>query len=63
MDANAGVFEAVLTDQDVIIADRLVHASLVDGIRLCKALQESYKHNDMKHSSASSKSSRTSACG
>ena len=41
MDANAGVFEAVLNDQDVIIADRLVHASLVDGIRLCKALQES----------------------
>jgi len=49
MDANAGLFEAILTDQDVILADRLVHASLVDGIRLCKALQESYKHNDMKH--------------
>ncbi len=49
MDANAGVFEAILNDQDVIIADRLVHASLVDGIRLCKALQESFKHNDMKH--------------
>jgi glycine C-acetyltransferase len=49
MDANGGVFEAILTDQDVIIADRLVHASLVDGIRLCKALQESFKHNDMKH--------------
>ena len=49
MDANAGVFEAILSDQDVIIADRIVHASLVDGIRLCKALQESFKHNDMKH--------------
>ena len=49
MDANAGVFEALLTDQDVIIADRLVHASLVDGIRLSKAVQESYKHADMKH--------------
>jgi glycine C-acetyltransferase len=49
MDANAGVFEAILNDQDVIIADRLVHASLVDGIRLSKALQESYKHGDMKH--------------
>jgi glycine C-acetyltransferase len=49
MDANAGVFEAILNDQDVIIADRLVHASLVDGIRLSKALQESFKHNDMKH--------------
>jgi glycine C-acetyltransferase len=49
MDANAGVFEAILSDKDVILADRLVHASLVDGIRLSKALQESYKHNDMKH--------------
>jgi glycine C-acetyltransferase len=49
MDANAGVFEAVLGDQDVMIADRLVHASIVDGIRLCKARQESYKHSDMQH--------------
>jgi glycine C-acetyltransferase len=37
MDANAGVFEAVLGQEDVIIADRLIHASLVDGIRLCSA--------------------------
>jgi glycine C-acetyltransferase len=49
MDANAGVFEAVLTDQDVMIADRLVHASIVDGMRLCKAQQDTYKHSDMKH--------------
>jgi glycine C-acetyltransferase len=49
MDANAGVFEAVLGDQDVMIADRLVHASIVDGIRLCKARQESFKHSDMEH--------------
>jgi glycine C-acetyltransferase len=49
MDANAGVFEAVLTDQDVMIADRLVHASIVDGMRLCKAMQDTYKHADMKH--------------
>jgi glycine C-acetyltransferase len=49
MDANAGVFEAVLGEQDVMIADRLVHASIVDGIRLCKARQESYKHSDMQH--------------
>jgi glycine C-acetyltransferase len=49
MDANAGVFEAVLNDQDVIIADRLVHASIIDGIRLCSAQQDSYKHSDMKH--------------
>ena len=49
MDANAGVFEAVLGEQDVTIADRLIHASLVDGIRLCKATQDSYKHSDMGH--------------
>jgi glycine C-acetyltransferase len=49
MDANAGVFEAVLTDQDVMIADRLVHASIVDGMRLCKAQTDTYKHSDMGH--------------
>jgi glycine C-acetyltransferase len=49
MDANAGVFEAVLGEEDVIIADRLVHASIIDGIRLSRAHQDSYKHADMKH--------------
>jgi glycine C-acetyltransferase len=49
MDANAGVFEAVLNEQDVMIADRLVHASIVDGMRLCKAHQDTYKHSDMNH--------------
>jgi glycine C-acetyltransferase len=49
MDANAGVFEAILGEQDVIMADRLVHASIVDGIRLCKATQDSFKHSDMGH--------------
>ena len=49
MDANGGVFEAVLTDQDVMIADRLVHASIVDGMRLCKAQQDTFKHSDMAH--------------
>ena len=49
MDANAGVFEAVLGEQDVMIADRLVHASIVDGMRLCKAMTDTYKHADMKH--------------
>jgi glycine C-acetyltransferase len=49
MDANAGVFEAILTDQDIMIADRLVHASIVDGMRLCKAMQDTYKHSDMQH--------------
>jgi len=49
MDANAGFFEATLTDQDVMIADRLVHASIVDGMRLCKAMQDTFKHSDMGH--------------
>lgn len=49
MDANAGVFEAVLSEQDIMIADRLVHASIVDGMRLCKAMQDTYKHSDMEH--------------
>ncbi|MBN1426481.1 glycine C-acetyltransferase, partial [Candidatus Fermentibacteria bacterium] len=49
MDANAGVFEAVLSPEDVMIADRLVHASIVDGMRLCKAMQDTYKHSDMGH--------------
>ncbi len=49
MDANAGVFEAVLNEQDVMIADRLVHASIVDGMRLCKAQQDTFKHSDMEH--------------
>ena len=49
MDANAGVFEAVLNEQDVMIADRLVHASIVDGMRLCKAMQDTFKHSDMAH--------------
>ncbi|MGA2587768.1 MAG: glycine C-acetyltransferase [Candidatus Aminicenantales bacterium] len=49
MDANAGVFEAVLTKDDVMISDRLVHASLIDGIRLCSAVTDSIKHSDMAH--------------
>jgi len=49
MDANCGVFEALLGDQDVMIADRLVHASIVDGMRLCKAQQDTFKHSDMEH--------------
>ncbi len=49
MDANAGFFEACLTEQDVMIADRLVHASIVDGMRLCGAMQDTFKHSDMVH--------------
>jgi glycine C-acetyltransferase len=49
MDANAGVFEAILNEQDVMISDRLVHASIVDGMRLCKAKTDTFKHSDMGH--------------
>ncbi len=49
LDANAGVFEAILGPEDVMISDRLVHASIVDGIRLCKAMHDTYKHCDMAH--------------
>jgi len=49
MDANGGFFEACLSEQDVMIADRLVHASIVDGMRLCKAMQDTFKHSDMGH--------------
>jgi glycine C-acetyltransferase len=49
MDANAGVFEAILGAEDVIVSDRLVHASIVDGIRLCKAMTDTYKHANMNH--------------
>lgn len=49
LDANAGVFEAILGPDDVMISDRLVHASIVDGIRLCKAMHDTYKHCDMAH--------------
>lgn len=47
-DANAGFFEAVLTAEDAIISDELNHASIIDGIRLCKAKRYRYKHLDME---------------
>ncbi|MCA9277428.1 MAG: aminotransferase class I/II-fold pyridoxal phosphate-dependent enzyme, partial [Phycisphaerales bacterium] len=49
LDANAGVFEAILGPEDVMISDRLVHASIVDGIRLSKAMHDTYKHANMAH--------------
>ena len=47
-DANGGLFEPLFNDQDAIISDELNHASIIDGIRLCKAKRFRYKHNDMK---------------
>ena len=49
MDANAGVFEAVLSNEDIMISDRLVHASIIDGIRLCSAQHDTFKHSNMQH--------------
>ncbi len=49
MDANAGVFEAILDKDDVMISDRLVHASIIDGIRLCSAEHDTFKHSNMDH--------------
>ncbi|MBN2416752.1 glycine C-acetyltransferase [bacterium] len=49
MDANAGVFEAILGEEDVMISDRLVHASIIDGIRLCSAQHDTFKHSNMEH--------------
>ncbi len=46
-DANAGLFETILNDQDAIISDELNHASIIDGVRLCKAARYRYKNNDM----------------
>ncbi|RSM76933.1 glycine C-acetyltransferase [Amycolatopsis sp. WAC 01375] len=46
-DANAGLFETLLTDQDVIISDELNHASIIDGVRLCKAKRMRYRNRDV----------------
>jgi glycine C-acetyltransferase len=46
-DANAGLFETILTDKDAVISDQLNHASIIDGIRLCRAKRLRYKNRDM----------------
>ena len=49
MDANASVFEVLLGPEDAMIADKLVHASIIDGMKLCKAQQYPFKHMNMEH--------------
>ena len=46
-DANGGLFETLLTEEDAIISDELNHASIIDGVRLCKAKRFRYRNNDM----------------
>ncbi len=46
-DANGGMFEPLLGDDDIIISDELNHASIIDGVRLCKSKRARYKHNDL----------------
>ncbi len=47
-DANGGLFETLLTDADAVISDELNHASIIDGVRLCKAQRYRYKNNNMQ---------------
>ena len=58
-DANGGVFEPLLGDQDAIISDALNHASIIDGVRLCKAQRFRYEHNNMDDLAAKLKESQS----
>src|SRR5207302_4831607 len=46
-DANGGLFETILGDEDTVLSDELNHASIIDGVRLCKARRARYRHGDM----------------
>lgn len=59
-DANGGLFEALLGEEDAIISDELNHASIIDGVRLCKAKQLRFKNSDMKDLEEKLKSARAS---
>jgi glycine C-acetyltransferase len=56
-DANGGVFEPLLNEEDAIISDALNHASIIDGVRLCKAQRYRYEHNNMEDLEAKLKES------
>ncbi len=59
-DANGGLFETLLGPEDAIISDALNHASIIDGVRLCKAKRFRYANNDMQGAgSASERSARS----
>src|SRR6202162_4463303 len=59
-DANGGLFEALLDDEDAVISDQLNHASIIDGIRLCKARRMRYANNDMNELEQALKDSQSS---
>jgi glycine C-acetyltransferase len=59
-DANAGLFETLLSEEDAIISDSLNHASIIDGIRLCKAKRFRYQNNDMQDLEAKLKEAQAS---
>lgn len=59
-DANGGLFEPLLGPEDAIISDELNHASIIDGVRLCKAMRYRYKNNDMADLEAKLKEARAS---
>jgi glycine C-acetyltransferase len=61
-DANGGLFETLLDEKDAVISDALNHASIIDGIRLCKARRLRYANNDMNELEQALKDSRMPGC-
>ena len=61
-DANTGLFETLLGEEDTIISDELNHASVIDGVRLCKAKRFRYKHSDMEELERGLKSRPPAVC-
>ncbi len=61
-DANGGLFEPLLTKDDAVVSDELNHASIIDGIRLCKAARYRFKNNDMSDLETQLKAAREGGC-